>query len=164
MGVGVLAVGLGAAAILDGEPGAAVQAAQAHHAAFLAPDGSAVLHFEGLDRAFFRAQAAADAGVLHPEVRGAADPAVIDGLGDPPGQKGRSARAHVPVGAALEDGAEEGIDLFFGVFGEFLDFFRGGKVKDRRPGVGHSHGKIGVDAPAADGPVGQRADGPGVVP
>ena len=61
---------------------------------------------------------------------------------------------------ALEDGAEEGIDLLFGVFGEFLDFFRGGKVKDRPPGVGHSHGKIGVDAPAADGPVGQRADGP----
>ena len=68
------------------------------------------------------ALAAADAGVLHPEVRGAADPAVIDGLGDPPGQKGRSARAHVPVGAALEDGAEEGIDLFFGVLVNFWTF------------------------------------------
>lgn len=55
MGVGVLAVGLGAAAILDGEPGAAVQAAQAHDALILDPDRLFIPHFNGLHRALLDA-------------------------------------------------------------------------------------------------------------
>ena len=52
---------LGAAVVLDGELRAAVQAAEAHHAAILDPDGMLVLHLNGLNRTFLGAKSAADA-------------------------------------------------------------------------------------------------------
>ncbi len=89
LGVGILPVLLRPIFILDGKPGAAMQAAKAHHTLFLDPDRPARLHFDGLDRAFFRAQAAADAAILHMEMRGAAHAAVIERLGDPRAEKYR---------------------------------------------------------------------------
>ena len=52
-------------AVLYGKLGAAVQIAETYHAFVLDPDGLACLHFDGLHRAFLRAQSAAYAAVLH---------------------------------------------------------------------------------------------------
>ena len=67
--VRVLPVLLRVLSILDGEARAAVQTAKAEHAAVLHPDRAAVFHADGLHRALARAQAAADAAVLHAKVR-----------------------------------------------------------------------------------------------
>lgn len=64
----VLAVHAGPVVVLDGELGAAVQAAQAHDAALLHPDGPPAPPSRGLVGALPRTEPAANAGVVQHEV------------------------------------------------------------------------------------------------
>lgn len=66
--VPVLAVPASPVVVLDGELGAAVQAAQAHDAALLHPNGPPVPHLDGLVGALPRAEPAANAGVVQREM------------------------------------------------------------------------------------------------
>ena len=88
----MLAVLLRVSAVLYGNLGAAVQTSETHHAFVLDPDGLACLHFDGLHRAFLRAQSAAYAAVLHVKMRHPPRALVIDRLGYRLHKESRDAR------------------------------------------------------------------------
>lgn len=96
----VLAVLAGSVVILDGELGAAVQAAQAHDAALFHPDGPPVPHLDGLVGALPRAEPAANAGIVQREVGRLAHLLVL-GKGDPRCEVGHGAPREVAVLAPL---------------------------------------------------------------
>ena len=81
----VLSVAFGVRTALDGECGAAMQASEAHDAPVFYPNGMLALHLYRVNGAFFGAQAAADASLLHGQVAGPACLAVVYPFADDAG-------------------------------------------------------------------------------
>lgn len=109
----VLAVLASPVVVLDGELRAAVQAAQAHDAALLHPDGPPVPHLDGLVGALPRAEPAANAGVVHREVGRPAHLLVL-GKGNSRGEVGHDAPHEVAMLAPFNPPDDLG-DLLVGL-------------------------------------------------
>ena len=76
---------------------------------------------------------------------------IIKGLGDQLRDPCRGARGHMPVGVPRFDAADDAVYGRFGGLGIFCYLFRRGKVKDRRPGIGHPDSIVRIDFAAAYG-------------
>lgn len=99
--VTVLTVLAGPVLVLDGELGAAVQAAQAHDTALLHPDGPPAPHLDGLVGALPRTEPAANAGVIQHEVGRLAHLLVL-GKGNPRREAGHGAPCEAAALAPLD--------------------------------------------------------------
>ena len=76
---------------------------------------------------------------------------IIKGLGNQQGDPCRGAWGHMSVGVPRFDAADDAVYGRFGGLGIFCYLFRRGKVKDRRPGIGHPDSIVRIDFAAAYG-------------
>lgn len=129
--------------VLDHELGATVQAAKARKAAFLSPGRHPVAHLDSLRRATFGAKTAADARLVHREMRSPAHAQVVEvhgGRRDP-----RCPRAAPVAALAGDDLAYHVVDQRFRVGDRLGDPFGIRQVEDGRPGVRHAHGEPRIE-------------------
>ena len=134
----------GPPAILNRKFWTAVQAPKAHNALLFYPYRLFALYFYRMHWAFFCAQSAPDTGLFDTKFRCAAHLFVINRLRYQLRENRRCTRGHMSVHMTLSDTADHIVNIRFSSLGVLCRFFRGGKIKYRRPCVDHSNAVAGV--------------------
>ena len=111
-------------AVLNRKLWATVQTAKAHYTSVFDPNRMLVPHFNCLNGAFLGTQSATDAAALYMKIHCTPHPFIIEGLGDPFGEKRRRVGRHMPIHETFADIANHTVDLRFGFLRVLFDLFR----------------------------------------